>query len=106
MPIPGTNAVTLMEISDPLDPRRHDLLLVVSYAAERRSASGEADYWDHATRLELAGQAKAEAGAQHASGSPRHGPRGLGDGIDGQRPELISQVRKRRGELVSWAGLV
>jgi tetratricopeptide (TPR) repeat protein len=58
---PGINAVTLMEIDD--DPRRHALIPVVRYAAERRLArKGQADYWDHATRLELAILA-ADAGA-------------------------------------------
>jgi hypothetical protein len=50
-----------MEIDD--DPRRHALIPVVRYAAERRLArKGQADYWDHATRLELAILA-ADAGA-------------------------------------------
>ena len=51
---PGINAATLMEISDPPDPRRNDLLPVVTYAVERRIASAKPDYWDYATRLELA----------------------------------------------------
>jgi hypothetical protein len=51
---PGINAVTLMEIKDPPDPRRNELLPVVSYAVERKIASGKPDYWDYATRLELA----------------------------------------------------
>ncbi len=51
---PGINAVTLMEINDPPDPRRNELLPVVAYAVERKIASGQPDYWDYATRLELA----------------------------------------------------
>jgi hypothetical protein len=51
---PGINAVTLMEIKDPPDPRRNELLPVVAYAVERKIASGKPDYWDYATRLELA----------------------------------------------------
>jgi len=51
---PGINAVTLMEVKDPPDERRHDLLPVVRYAVEQRIARGKPDYWDHATRLELA----------------------------------------------------
>ena len=50
---PGINAVELMELLDPPDPRRHELLPVVRYAAERRLA-GTPDYWDHATVLEVA----------------------------------------------------
>jgi tetratricopeptide (TPR) repeat protein len=50
---PGINAVTLMEVAD--DPRRQALIPVVRYSVERRLArKGTADYWDHATRLELA----------------------------------------------------
>jgi tetratricopeptide (TPR) repeat protein len=42
---PGVNAVTLMEVAD--DPRRHALIPVVRYSAERRLANkAGADYWD------------------------------------------------------------
>jgi hypothetical protein len=50
---PGVNAVTLMEVAD--DVRRHDLIPVVRYSVERKLArKAGADYWDYATRLELA----------------------------------------------------
>lgn len=51
---PGVNAVTLMEMKDPPDPRQAALLPIVRYAATRRIASTGGDYWDHATLLELA----------------------------------------------------
>jgi tetratricopeptide (TPR) repeat protein len=51
---PGINAVTLMELADPPDPRARDLLPVVRFAVQQRLASGRADYWDFATHLELA----------------------------------------------------
>jgi hypothetical protein len=51
---PGINAVTLMEIANPPDPRRLEILPVVRYAAKRRVAGGNPDYWDHATLLEVA----------------------------------------------------
>lgn len=52
---PGINAVTLMEIAEPPDPRRLELLPVVTYAVKRRLKGKRApDYWDHATLLEIA----------------------------------------------------
>lgn len=51
---PGVNAVTLMAISEPPDPRLKELLPVVKYAVQRRIMSGKPDYWDYATMLELA----------------------------------------------------
>ena len=50
---PGVNAVTLMEIRDPGGSAQQALLPVVRYANRRRVDSPAADYWDHATRLEL-----------------------------------------------------
>jgi tetratricopeptide (TPR) repeat protein len=50
---PGVNAVTLMTIADPKDQIAKELASVALYAARRRLC-GEPDYWDHATRLELA----------------------------------------------------
>ena len=51
---PGVNAVTLMEIKEPPNPRRTKLIPVVEYAIDCRIATGKPDYWDYATRLELA----------------------------------------------------
>jgi tetratricopeptide (TPR) repeat protein len=50
---PGINAVTLMEMEDPVDPRQAELIPVVRYAVRRRLAGKQPDYWDHATLLEL-----------------------------------------------------
>lgn len=60
---PGVNAVTLMELRDPPDPRRLEILPIVRYAASRRVASGNPDYWDYATLLELAILGNDEAAA-------------------------------------------
>ncbi|HZT89335.1 MAG TPA: TRAFs-binding domain-containing protein [Stellaceae bacterium] len=51
---PGINALTLFESLDAPDPRRDELLPVVRYAAQRRARAPAADYWDHATLLEIA----------------------------------------------------
>ncbi|HEV7237745.1 MAG TPA: TRAFs-binding domain-containing protein [Thermoanaerobaculia bacterium] len=60
---PGVNAVTLMEVRNPPDPRRLEILPIVRYAASRRIAAGSPDYWDYATLLELAVLAKNETDA-------------------------------------------
>ena len=64
---PGINAVTLMELKNPPDPRRLELLPVVSYAVKRRLAKGTPDYWDHATLLEPAVLQKDEDAAMEAA---------------------------------------
>ncbi len=63
---PGINAVTLMSLRDPPDPRAEELLPVVRYSVGRRMAAGEPDYWDHATLLELAIMAGSESRARAA----------------------------------------
>ena len=101
---PGVNAVTLMEIADPPDPRRLALLPVVAYGVARRLATGKPDYWDYATRLELAVLGLQQAEAEAA----------LADALAGVRekwePEttarnlrLIREARERRGEPAPWA---
>jgi hypothetical protein len=101
---PGVNAVTLMELQDPPDPRREGLIPVVQYAVLRRVAAGRPDYWDHATLLELAVLAADESGAAQA----------LCDALVAVReiwePEttvnnlkLIREARARRGTSLPWA---
>lgn len=101
---PGINAVTLMELKEPPDPRRVQLIPLVTYAVERRIAAGKPDYWDHATRLELAVLAGDRDKALGA----------LGDALAMVRekwePEttarnlrLIREARERRREEVPWA---
>ena len=100
---PGVNAVTLMEFTDPIDPRQAELLRVVEYAVDRRIASTEPDYWDYATRLELAVLSRNQSLAAEA----------LGDALAVVRetwePEttarnlrLILEARQRRGEDTAW----
>jgi tetratricopeptide (TPR) repeat protein len=104
---PGINAVSLMELKEPPDPKRKQLLPVVAYALERRIAAGQPDYWDHATRLELAVLAQDEAQALAA----------LGDALAAVReswePEttarnlrLIREARAKRRKEVPWAGQI
>jgi hypothetical protein len=100
---PGINAVTLMEIKDPPDLRRNELLTVVKYALERRIASGKPDYWDYATRLELAVLKKDEDLAKNALSDV------LGSIHEMWEPEvtlrnlkIIQEARERRGEITEW----
>ena len=101
---PGVNALTLMELLDPPDPRRSALLPVVTYAVQRRVIAGRPDYWDHATLLELAMLAGHEQKARDALADalaairevwePETTARNLG---------LIRSARTRRGEATQWS---
>jgi tetratricopeptide (TPR) repeat protein len=51
---PGINAVQLMHLRDPDDPLIGELLPVVRYSARLKARRQQADYWDHATLLEVA----------------------------------------------------
>jgi len=100
---PGINAVTLMEIKEPPDPRRNDLIPVVTYAVERRIASGKPDYWDHATLLELAVLAKNEEKAGDALGAALASVRAPWEPETTARNlRLIREAREARREDVTW----
>lgn len=100
---PGVNAVTLMELCDPPDERRHSILPVVRYAVERKIAIGTPDYWDYATLLELAVLAldQAEAGkwlgramvAVREKWEPETTVRNL---------RLIRESRQKKGPVPPW----
>lgn len=101
---PGINAVTLMELCEPPDARRATLLPVVRYAVERRLAGGAPDYWDHATRIELAVLAGDEPAARAA----------LADALAAVRERWepastastlrrLRLAREQRGEAPGWA---
>lgn len=100
---PGINAVTLMEIQEPPDPKGKELIPIVSYAVKRRIESGKPDYWDYATLLELAVLANDHKEAANAlsralpkireSWEPETTARNLG---------LILDARQSRGEGISW----
>ena len=95
--------IGLMTLREPPDPRKDELVPIVTYAVERRIESGKPDYWDYATLLELAVIAKDEA----ATGDV------LGDALAAVReawePEttapnlkLVREARERRGESMPW----
>lgn len=100
---PGINAITLMEMDEPVDPRQAELLPVVRYAVKRRLADKTPDYWDHATRMELSVLAGDQSASEEA----------LGDALAAIRekwePEttvrnlkLIRGAREKRGIDVAW----
>jgi hypothetical protein len=101
---PGVNAVTLMEVQEPPDPRRERLVAVVRYAVERRIADGNPDYWDHATRLELAVLGKDESGANDALAAALVAMREAWEGVTTARNlRLIREARECRDQAVDWA---
>jgi hypothetical protein len=102
---PGVNALTLMELSDPVDHRQSELLPVVEYAMRRRLAAGAPDYWDHATRLELAVLVNDVREATEALGEalaarpvPEHWQRNS----TAKNIDFIARARASRGGDVSW----
>lgn len=98
---PGVNAVTLMELQTPPDPRQAALLPVVRYAVARRMAAGQPDYWDYATQLELAVLACDAAGAQTALADALAHRRERWEGeTTANNLRLIAQARAQRGEAV------
>lgn len=101
---PGVNAVTLMELKDPPDPRRDGLVPVVAYAVERRIAAGKPDYWDFATLLELGvlGMNEAQAFAALEQALPAIRERWEPE-TTARNLSLIRKTRERRGFVVPWA---
>jgi len=100
---PGVNAVTLMELRDPPDPARLELLPVVRYAVSRRLALPTANYWDHATMLELSVIANDQAAVSDLLGKALIAMREKFEGdTTANNLELIIQTRKGRGEETEW----
>jgi hypothetical protein len=100
---PGVNAVTLMELRDPPDPRRLQLLPIVAYAVERRLA-GTPDYWDYATLVEIAvlerDETRARAAHDRASAAVREP---FEPETTARNLRLIREAREARGESLPWA---
>jgi tetratricopeptide (TPR) repeat protein len=101
---PGINAVTLMELASPPDPRRGELLPVVTYAVKRRLAKGTPDYWDHATLLELAVLSRDQGAAEDAAANALAAVRELWEPETTARNlSLIGAARAASGEQPAWA---
>lgn len=100
---PGINAVTLMEMTEPIDKRQSKLLPVVLYSVERRISTKHPDYWDHATLLELNILSNDSENAINslentvASIRDKWEPKTTANNI-----KLIIDVRKKRGCKTKW----
>jgi hypothetical protein len=97
------NALTLMEINEPPDPRQADLLPVVHHSVKRRLATKRPDYWDHAALLELAvldkDRPQAESALADATPAIRESwePRSTANNLG-----MIREKRSERGGNVDW----
>lgn len=101
---PGINALSLLEIKDPTDPRIRKLFPIVSYAVERRFVATDPDYWDYATQLELAIISKDEKKArQMLSKSIIKSRVSWEPETTANNLSLIGQARERRQESIKWA---
>lgn len=104
---PGVNAVTLMEMDDPVDPRQSELLPVVQYAVKRRLESKTPDYWDYATLLELAilknDRNAAERALSDSVAAVREAwePKSTSENL-----RIIHEARHERGVDVQWIRII
>jgi len=102
---PGVNAVELMELQEPPDPRREVLLPVVTYSARRRIATGNPGYWDWATLLELAVLASDESAAAEAlENALAAKPEPWKRASTAESLRRIREARARRGRAPEWLG--
>lgn len=100
---PGVNAVTLMELKEPPDPEREKLIPVVTYAVERKMATGRPDYWDHATLLELAVLARdREIAKQHLGNAMAEVKEVWAPETTARNLRLIREARQKREEVADW----
>lgn len=100
---PGINAITLMEIQNPPDEKRKELLPIVEFAVKQKIEKGNPDYWDYATILELAVLKNTQDDANKIL------PKVLTNIRESFEPEttarnlnLIKNARQKRNEEVGW----
>ncbi|MBM4056150.1 MAG: DUF4071 domain-containing protein [Planctomycetes bacterium] len=100
---PGINAITLMEIQNPSDPRLEELFPVVKYSVMRRIESGKPDYWDYATLLEWAILKNDQDTASSAlSNALANIPEGWKPDTTLNNIRLIRKARESRGKDSVW----
>jgi hypothetical protein len=93
-----------MEMMDEPDPRQVEVLPVVRYSASQKAAK-KADYWDHATLLELAvlGRDQKDAMKRMSAALAAARPEAPWETETTERNlRLIREVREKRGEQSPW----
>ena len=106
---PGINAVTLLDIKgDPQSlQKKNELLPVVRFAVTRRLEGETADYWDHATMLELAVlENKPEEAASHLGQALAAVREAWEPKTTENNLQLIADARQNRGEQTDWLNRV
>jgi hypothetical protein len=100
---PGINAVQLMELREPPDPRKAELLPVVTYSVQRRIESKQPDYWDYATLLELAVLDNDEQKVLDAlPAALAAGPKGWQAQSTLETVRRLRTIREARGTVPAW----
>jgi hypothetical protein len=102
---PGINAVTLLDIKGDAGSLqvKDQLLPVVRFAVTQRLEGETADYWDHATMLELAVlQNDKEEAADHLGQALAVVRESWEPQTTENNLELINMARKKRGEETGW----
>ena len=91
-----------MEMLPKPDPRQAEILPVVRYSAARKAAKA-ADYWDHATLLELAVLARDADDANDQLGEALAVARAPWElETTARNLSLIREMREGRGEDMAW----
>ena len=102
---PGINAVTLLDIKGDTKSlqTKEELLPVVRFAVTRRLEGETADYWDHATMLELAVlKNKPEEAAGHLGQALAAVRESWEPETTENNLQLIADARNKRGEETDW----
>ncbi|MBM3728204.1 MAG: DUF4071 domain-containing protein [Acidobacteria bacterium] len=102
---PGINAVTLLDLKGGEEAVKLQAALVpvVSYSVERRLQSKQPDYWDHATRLELAVLARNEGAVVDCLPTALAAVRESWEPLTtANNLAMIREARQARGESNAW----
>jgi hypothetical protein len=102
---PGINAVTLLDIRGDTESleTKSALIPVVRFAVNRRLAGTTADYWDHATMLELAVLENDQEAAANHLGNSLAAVRELWEPETTENNlQFIADARSNRGEETGW----